>query len=94
MSNAPIVTTEPQLASEQKAREYRAREHEAAEAARRATLSQIKERHQSAAAAWSDLAEAEESRARKSRSMMNAVAVARSAQARSKPIEDAQPTDD
>jgi hypothetical protein len=79
MSNAPPVSTEPQLASEQKAREYRARELEAAEAAKCATLIQLKEKHRSAAAAWADLADAEETRARRSRSMMKAVAVARSA---------------
>ena len=78
MSTAPL-STESQLVSEQKAREYRAREHEAAEAARCATLGQIRERLQSAAAAWADLAQAEEIRARKSRSKMKAVAAARSA---------------
>lgn len=79
MSTAPTLSTEPQLVSEQKGREYRAREHEAAEAARCATLAQIKERHQSAAAAWGDLAQAEETRALKSRSKMKEVAAAKSA---------------
>jgi hypothetical protein len=50
-----------------KALEYRARAEEATTAARACTLDRIREQHELAAARWTELAEAEESRARSNR---------------------------
>jgi hypothetical protein len=50
-----------------KALEYRARAEEATTAARTCTLDRTREQHELAAARWTELAEAEESRARSNR---------------------------
>jgi hypothetical protein len=62
------------LKSELKSQEYRRRAQEALVAAEGAVLGQMRERHLQASTTWSELAEAEEAHARRSRVLLEAAA--------------------